>query len=198
MGLWVLRHAKPLIGQGVCYGQLDMPADPDLTLVAAHAAAQALPLNARLRYSPLQRCEQLAQTLCALRPDLALDCRSDERLMEMHFGVYEGQRWAEIDPPLVQAWTDDFADHRFGGAESVREFMARVGRAWDEREADEVWVSHAGVARAASLLHRGVRSVVLASEWPMDAPAYGEWLRLESPEQAPQHKPYSGAGVFAR
>ncbi|WP_293661848.1 histidine phosphatase family protein [Rhodoferax sp. OV413] len=190
MGLWVLRHAKPLIGQGVCYGQLDMPADPDLTLGAARAAAKALPANARLRYSPLQRCEQLTQALCSLRPDLALDCRPDARLMEMHFGVHESQRWADIDPGLVQAWTDDFADHRFGGAESVREFMARVGGVWDEREVEEVWVSHAGVARAASLLHRGLRCVGQACEWPVDAPAYGEWLQLEAP--------YSGAGVLAR
>lgn len=167
-----------------------MPADTDLTLAAARAAAQTLPRNARLRYSPLQRCEQLTQALCAIRPDLALDCRPDTRLMEMHFGAHEGQRWADIDPGLLQAWTDDFADHRFGGAESVREFMARVGGVWDERESDEVWVSHAGVARAASLLQLGFRCVGQACEWPVDAPAYGEWLQLEAP--------YSGAGVLAR
>jgi len=178
VSLWVLRHAKPVIAPGTCYGRLDMPADPVLTLAAARAAANVLPSNVRIRYSPLQRCEQLTQTLCALRPDLALDCVPDARLMEMNFGAFEGRLWADMDPTLLQAWTDDFADHRFGGAESVREFMARVGAAWDERVAEEVWISHAGVARAASLLQQGVRCVRHAADWPHYAPAYGEWLRL--------------------
>nr|WP_315463975.1 histidine phosphatase family protein [uncultured Rhodoferax sp.] len=182
MSLWVLRHARPLIAPGLCYGQLDMPADAGLTHTAALAAARVIPLHARLRYSPLQRCEQLAQALKGLRPDLALDCEADARLVEMGFGQHEGRPWAEIPQAAMQAWTDDFAGHRFGGAESVAEFMARVGQAWDGYRAagapDTVWVSHAGVARAAGLLAQGRHSVASAADWPVQGPGYGEWVCL--------------------
>ena len=107
MSLWIVRHAVPLIAPGSCYGQLDVPADAALTESAALAAAQVLPMGARLRYSPLQRCERLMQALCALRPDLALDCQPDPRLMEMGFGTHEGTLWA--DHPLALLETGQMA-----------------------------------------------------------------------------------------
>jgi alpha-ribazole phosphatase len=202
MGLWVVRHAKPMIASGTCYGQLDVPADAECTLKAAHDVVRALAEVAHsgihIRYSPLQRCEQLALHICALRPDVVSDCVADERLMEMNFGVFEGRRWDSIGVAPMQAWTNDFADHRFGGAESLRQFMARVGDAWDgymarsatDPELHEVWISHAGVARAVSLLSRGVRCVENAVDWPLDAPDFGKWEELPTPQW--------GAGVLAR
>ncbi|WP_296507272.1 histidine phosphatase family protein [Rhodoferax sp.] len=182
MSLWLLRHASPLVAPGTCYGRLDVAADPAATVAAAQAAAQALPQGARLRYSPLQRCVQLAQELLALRPDLAHDATEDPRLMEMDFGVHEGCAWSSIAPELVQAWTDDFSRHRFGGGESVEGMMGRVASAWDAYRlsppGDEVWVTHAGVARAASLISQGRRSVERADAWPLDGPACGQLLCL--------------------
>ena len=183
MTLWVVRHARPLVAEGTCYGRLDMPADPQDTARAATTLAAALPSQCAIFYSPLQRCEQLAQALCALRPDLAVNCAPDARLMEMDFGTHEGQAWAAIPQALVQAWTDDFAHHRFGGGESVQQFMARVGAAWDDYQQrlqqapgdHVVWVSHAGVARAAQLLSQGQRQVLQAKNWPQEGPAFGEW-----------------------
>jgi alpha-ribazole phosphatase len=43
---------------------------------------------------------------------------------------------------------------------------------------DSVWITHAGVARAALLLSRGVAYVDQASDWPLDAPAFGAWWQL--------------------
>jgi alpha-ribazole phosphatase len=39
-------------------------------------------------------------------------------------------------------------------------------------------VTHAGVARAALLLSRGVEHVAQASEWPLEAPKFGAWWSL--------------------
>ncbi len=182
MSLWIVRHAVPLIAPGSCYGQLDVPADAALTESAALAVAQVLPIGARLRYSPLQRCERLMQALCALRPDLALDCQPDPRLMEMGFGTHEGKLWADISAQQMAAWTDDFAHHAFGGGETVAGFMGRVAAAWDAYRSNtgdhEVWISHAGVARAAQLLSEGTRTIAHASEWPVAGPAFGEWVCL--------------------
>ena len=185
MSLWVVRHARPLVAEGTCYGRLDVPADPHDTVRAATALAEVLPERARVVYSPLQRCELLAQTLCGLRPDLATNCVPDARLMEMDFGTHEGQAWASIPHAQMQAWTDDFAHHPFGGGESVEQFMQRIAAAWDDYQQhsqhaaglDTVWISHAGVARAVQLLSHGHRQVLQAKNWPQEGPAFGEWCR---------------------
>jgi alpha-ribazole phosphatase len=182
MSLWVVRHAQPLIAAGICYGALDVPADPLATQQAAESLAQVLPQGAQLRCSVLQRCELLPHYLCALRPDLI--CRSEPRLVEMNFGIYEGVAWADIAKGPLDAWTADFAHHRFGGQESVAEFMARVAAVWDEcpphtaGQPDHVWITHAGVARAAVLLEQGIRMPHSAMQWPVQAPGFGAWMVL--------------------
>jgi alpha-ribazole phosphatase len=182
-GLWLARHAKPLIEAGVCYGQLDVPADSDATAACARQLVEILPHGTRIINSPLQRCEQLAHVLLGLRPDLA--CKSDPRLMEMDFGQWEGQRWDDIGPAAIDAWVADFARHQPGGGESVGQFMQRVAAVWDETAqaagTPTLWITHAGVIRAATLLHGGQRQISSASEWPVDAPCYGRWIQLTTP-----------------
>ncbi len=181
MNLWLVRHAQPLIAAGVCYGQLDMQADLGATRVCAAALAEALPHGIAIHCSPLQRCEQLAQALIAPRPDLTF--KTDPRLQEMNFGAWEGQRWDAIDPTALAAWTDDFATYPAGGSgESVAQFMARVASAFDKLPATgagTVWITHAGVIRAANLLAQGQRTITRADQWPMTAPAYGQWGTLD-------------------
>ena len=176
--LWLVRHARPLIEPGICYGQLDVAADAEATRVGAEALADVLPHGITMVCSPLQRCEQLAQVLIGLRVDLT--CKTDVRLKEMDFGQWEGQRWDAIDPAALAAWTDHFAHHSPGTrGESVAQFMARVGQAFDELSpAEHVWITHAGVIRAAQLLAQGVRHVERADQWPVDAPAFGQWCTL--------------------
>lgn len=177
MKLWIVRHAMPLITSGVCYGSTDVVADTNQTLLAASALAQTLPSQCNVLGSPLQRCIQLTQALSLLRPDLKL--QNESRLREMDFGSWEGVAWDAIPQKAMQDWTDDFGSHRFGGAESANEVLTRVASLWDEaqqnRDENQVWVTHAGVARAAHLLSKGIRRVESPSQWPKDAPAYGQW-----------------------
>jgi alpha-ribazole phosphatase len=173
--LWMVRHAQPLIAPGVCYGQLDVPADVEATAACARALAEVLPHGIHIICSPLQRCEQLAHVLLGLRADLTY--KTDPRLQEMDFGQWEGQRWDDIGAAALDAWVADFAHHRPGGGESVEAFMQRVAAAWDETAsvAETLWITHAGVIRAAALLQSGQRYVDRASQWPADAPAFGGW-----------------------
>ena len=180
MKLWLVRHAQPLIAPGVCYGATDVAADAQATLQAARALATVLPDRVPIIASPLQRCERLAHCLQGLRPDLAY--RTDARLVEMDFGSWEGQRWDAIPQADFERWMAAFGGHRFGGVESVSEFMQRVAGAWDQtrREGlDAVWITHAGVIRAATLLAQGVRQVEQAAQWPREAPAFGQWRELQ-------------------
>jgi alpha-ribazole phosphatase len=180
MRLWLVRHAVPLVDAGTCYGALDMAADAQATQQAALALAQTLPTAVTLHSSPLQRCTQLAAALCALRTDLTFTI--DQRLREMDFGTWEGQRWDALGAATLQAWTDDFAHHCPGGGESVHSFMARVAQAWNDaasHSTEQVWITHAGVIRAAALLYEGRANVTQAAQWPAAACGFGQWRVLD-------------------
>ena len=182
MSLWVVRHAQPLITLGTCYGVLDVPADIAATQQSAEILAAELPHGIVVQSSTLRRCEQLAQALCGLRSDLTLI--REPRLVEMNFGIHEGVAWADIPKASLDAWTADFSFHRFGGQESVAEFMGRVAAVWDVWRAqasgaqDQAWIAHAGVARVATLLQQGVRLPKSALQWPVQGPGFGQWIVL--------------------
>ncbi len=176
MTLWLARHARALVAPGICYGALDIAADAELTLASAQALARELPLGTLVQVSPLKRCRQLADALQDLRPELHF--QTDARLREMDFGSWEGTLWSDIPRAAVDAWTADFAQHRFGGRESASEVLARVAAAWDERDVTShtLWIAHSGIAQAATLLHQGVRQVIQAKDWPLSLLKCGEWL----------------------
>ena len=196
MNLWLVRHAQPLVDAGICYGRLHVAADAEATNTCAQALAQWLPAGSCVVSSPLQRCEQLAQALYTLRPDLAY--KTDARLQEMDFGQWEGRAWQAVARAELEAWTDDFAHYKVGyDGESVTAFMARVGAAFDSltppsqtlspalaqgaratESGGVLWITHAGVIRAVELLAQGVRHIERADQWPLDAPKYGQWRTL--------------------
>ena len=176
--LWLVRHAQPLVAPGVCYGRQDVPADADATRTCARALAPLLPQGSAVHHSTLQRCELLALTLQALRPDLTL--KPDPRLRELDFGLWEGQAWDAIGEDAVAAWTDAFATHRPGGGDSLVEMLERVAAALQSARnapvADVVWITHAGVARCVDWLLTHGSALPQAADWPMAAPGYGQWV----------------------
>ena len=184
MNLWLARHAQPLLEPGICYGATDVAADPQLTQQAATELAQTLPLGVQVFSSPLQRCQQLAQCLQVLRPDLGV--QTDARLAEMDFGRWEGRRWDAIAAAEMAQWTADFGQWRVGGGESVQQLMGRVASCWDELRTFSksegatpdcpgvCWITHAGVMRSVALLSQGVRAPSHANQWPKSALQFGE------------------------
>lgn len=183
MKLWLVRHARTEAAPGLCYGATDVGVPAEATHAVALRVAPGIPMDAVLRTSPLRRCAELARAIAAQRTDLHAEV--DARIAEMDFGAWEGRPWSSIPRAEFDAWTAGFADLRPGGdGESTRQFMLRVGMAYDDWRAsgrNAVWVTHAGVMRAVQLLQRGVRHVALASEWPAEAIGYGECLRIEAP-----------------
>ena len=180
--LYLLRHAQPLIAPGVCYGQLDVPAEPGYTLQAALRFASCMPRNVIVRYSPLQRCEQLAQALQA--PEAHL--QADARLQEMHFGQWEGRAWNDIGKAAVDAWSQDLYSHAPGGGESLSAMLDRVRAAlleswqYDSQlgQRDVVWVTHAGVIRCVQWLLRYGLAQPSAQDWQLPAPSFGQFVAL--------------------
>lgn len=184
--LWLVRHARPLVAPGLCYGRLDVAADPAETVSAAEALAETLPADCRVVSSPLQRCTLLTKALQRLRP--ALCVAQDRRIAEMDFGAWEERAWADLGENALGAWTADFANFAPGGGETVTTFMARVGAALDAIEHDNtVWVTHAGVIRAATLLAKGLSAPRSAEDWPSGDIVFGSCTRLRIPvRSAPQ------------
>lgn len=181
--LWLVRHARPLIEAGVCYGRLDIDADAQATRAAAQSLHQALPAHGRLRHSPLRRCAQLAEALQALRPGTP-SC-ADARLQEMDFGHWEGCRWDAIDATAIGDWAADLAWHAPGGGEALAEMLARVDHALQQTRAeaardggDRVWITHAGVVRCVQWLMAHGRQPPRSEQWTLDAPAPGGWLQV--------------------
>ncbi len=120
--LRLIRHPKPDVAVGVCYGRLDIPPDQaDLERLVTELHQTDAP---DLVYSsPLQRCHRTAVAMHAKgwpAPDL------DSRVAEMNFGDWEGQLWDDIDRQEIERWRLNIADHVPPGGESVRTVAARA------------------------------------------------------------------------
>jgi len=116
MQLHLIRHPRPTVEPGICYGQTDL----DLAESAAEVAARLRPLlpeSFALHASPLARARLLAD-------ELGTPCL-DDRLKEIHFGEWEGRTFADIGS-AIDDWAADPLGFRAPGGESPREMAARV------------------------------------------------------------------------
>ncbi|TWB16975.1 alpha-ribazole phosphatase [Nitrospirillum amazonense] len=153
---WWVRHA-PLAQPHQIAGQ----ADVELALwpgPSAQLTAARLPTSALWLASPLGRTRETAARLAALVPATPPEPATDPRLMEQHFGAWQGRSYAELedagDPQLAPFWADPAGVAPPGG-ESFAEVCRRVAQAveeWSARQTgdrDIICVSHAGPVRAA-------------------------------------------------
>ncbi len=142
MRLFLIRHPRPLVAEGICYGSSDVALAEDAAMVAARL--KPLLPDVPVFCSPLSRCRLLAQ---ALHP--APVC--DERLREIDFGGWEMQTWDAIGRPAIDAWVADPLHYAGHGGESVamlrRRAVACVGEIAARHEA-AILVVHAGVMKA--------------------------------------------------
>jgi alpha-ribazole phosphatase len=174
--LIVIRHPRPLGGDGICYGRSDLPVAPH-ELAAVHAALPALPAGAPVFSSTLRRCAGLARLLS---PQPVFDAR----LAEMDFGAWELCDWGDIARAEVDAWAADVVHYRPGGGENVLDVATRVAAAMAAiagcGAAHAVVVCHAGTMRLMAALAGGapVEDAALAAAAVPHHVAYGGVLRL--------------------
>lgn len=119
MQLYLIRHPKPEIASGICYGQSDIDVSELNCQLVFEQVQTALPADIRIFCSPLQRCAKLAHLL---HPAPTLD----PRLMEMHFGKWEMQSWDGIQRAEIDAWAADVVGYAPGDGETVVDLAARV------------------------------------------------------------------------
>jgi alpha-ribazole phosphatase len=165
--LHLVRHPKPLVDPGICYGRLDLEAE-NAEAVAAQLSNELAP-GLPVWSSPLRRCRSLAELLHP-RPIL------DERLIEMNFGLWEGRPWEAIPRHELDAWAADIAGYAPPGGESPCELQRRAldfVAGLDVPEA--VVVTHAGVIRVLVAHWRGLSP----EEWPQQVFRYGSLTTVE-------------------
>lgn len=181
MRLYLVRHGKPDVPPGVCYGRSDVRvAEAEHDRIADDLAGQ-LPTEAPVFSSPAQRCLGLATRLGHA---LGTEPRTDPRLWEMDFGAWEMRNWEEIGRAAVDAWAADLLHYRPGGGESVSEVAGRVASfhaGLCEAGADVIVVCHAGTIRLLARLHQGlsVADSARAAAHEAHAIGYGELLVLD-------------------
>lgn len=182
MRLSLIRHPKPLVAPGICYGSTDLDVD-------AHEVARLLILlqplcagHTALLSSPLRRCLRLAGRL---GERLGLAVQIDARLRELDFGSWEMQPWDQIARTEIDAWAADVVHYPVGGALSALAMAQRVAEFYMQRQQigqDCLVVSHAGTMRLLQACHQGVdpeQMVRLAAAGNQPI-GYGELLILQA------------------
>lgn len=168
-----LRHPKPEVEPGLCYGRTDLDIGEEGRQQIRRALEQT-PKVASIVASPALRCRAL--TLALAERD-GVEPGFDERLWEMHMGEWEGLPWAQIPRALSEPWLKDPFNLPTPGGECFRDVQSRVLAAIGEVDADTAIICHAGPIRAVQMAWLGLSfRQAFAS-----TPAYAEPLELFPP-----------------
>lgn len=145
MEIYLVRHTETVCEKGICYGQSDVGLlEPYLPLF--DTIKSQIPADSIVYSSPLARCTVLADYLS---PTVI----TDSRLMEMHFGDWEMQKWDAIPEDVLTPWMNNFVDVSVPNGEAFTDLYDRVVD-FLETELDKntdksrVIVTHAGVIRS--------------------------------------------------
>ncbi len=172
--LWCWRHPRAIAASGRCIGQTDLPVDPRKARRLAHhlrAAARTHGLPREVWVSPLARSRDVGRVLAGW----GFRVHVDARLMELHFGAWDGEPWSRIAWAEVESWQADLLHHAPGGGESLASLAQRVQAFVYEAQAagtPRLVVTHGGWLNALQLLPSllpppmGAAMALAATDWP--------------------------------
>ena len=169
MKVILIRHPAPLIAPGICYGRLDIAADPRAADELCRVALEHPVVGVtRVWSSPARRCRDLAD---AIALSLAITVTVDPRLQELDFGDWEGKSWDGVARAQLDAWATFPLTFAPPGGESGTMLMMRVNDFYTDLRRDQqncVVVSHGGPLKVLAALLQGRPVDLLAP-----APAIG-------------------------
>lgn len=141
--VFFVRHPRPDIAAGICYGKLDLPLAVPVTQTV-DALRASLPQDGVVWSSPLRRCLELARAIHR-EPSVHPDLR------EIDFGEWEGRDWGSIERGLLDAWAADIEGFVPPGGESVASLRQRATKAVQgilaNSAGEVIMVTHGGVMR---------------------------------------------------
>jgi alpha-ribazole phosphatase len=147
MELFFVRHIKPDIEAGICYGHTDVP----IPFVSQQEIIDLLPVDFDVVYtSPLSRCRLLAAQITE-------NPITDKRLMELNFGDWEGKKWEEINREELDSWGADYINLSPPNGESLIILLERLQSFIRELSYKKVIiVTHSGIIRCAMHLFKDI------------------------------------------
>lgn len=183
MRLYLIRHGKPEVEGGLCYGRTDLHVPQHEHQRVAAALVASLPRSVPIFSSPLRRCRELAALLSgALESGQVIH---DARLAEMDFGTWEMRSWDDIPHAEIDAWAGALHSYRPGGGERVLDVADRIHSFLDELRKQPhqsaIVVCHAGTIRLLSACqqYHSSADAALAAARIENRIGYGELMVLD-------------------
>lgn len=141
-----MRHTSVAIEKGLCYGQLNVPLSDSFPQEKAEILTKLPRTFDVILTSPLDRCVRLANAISKN------NVQQDTRLMEVHFGDWEGKKWNDLDQEILNGWMSDFVHVQPPNGESAQDLFQRVAAFLEELRSKDykkcLIVAHAGSIRA--------------------------------------------------
>jgi len=176
MEIYLIRHTKVAVEQGVCYGQKDVDLADSYPeeLDAVKEKLKGIEFD-QIFTSPLSRAKKLATDIFGDK------VQEEKRLMELNFGDWEGKVWDEIKDPLFPAWMEDFVNKKCSNGESFVMLRDRVLEFWNEVKAKDceriAIFSHGGVMRTINAINKNIK---LEDSFNEPTPAFGEVVIIKA------------------
>lgn len=165
----LIRHAHTAMSGRFC-GHSDPELDATGAIQLAHIVQRVARLGIqRIVSSDLRRTSQTAQ---AIGHCLGVDVEFRPALREIHFGLWEGLSWAEVEkrfPCDAQSWIREFPMRPAPSGERYEDFTQRLESEFDSMlrvEIDPVTavVTHRGVIRYALTRYFGVSEELASAQ----------------------------------
>ena len=149
---YFIRHTKPEIDDGICYGQSNLELIDgyleEFKVIKSILPQKPLPIYS----SPLKRCLSLAQFLAGNKLTV------DKRLMELNFGSWERTAWNDISKEEIDPWYNDYMTIAPPKGESYLQLIERCREFYQSvllTSSSSLIIAHAGPLRIFRALHKG-------------------------------------------
>lgn len=147
MEVFLIRHTRPEIPSGICYGQTDIPLKDTFPSESVLVLSKLPKPFDAVFTSPLMRCLKLAHIISE-----GGTLKQDNLLMELNFGDWEMKAWDDIPKEELNPWMENFVTHKVPNGEAFSDLIQRtddfleglINTAYKQ----VALVCHAGVIRA--------------------------------------------------
>ncbi len=172
MLVYLIRHTKPKIEKGICYGFSDIELANSyqrekqilLDKIEIQLQKNKEKITEIIIYtSPLKRCQVLANDLkndlnIKNQNNFVFKVKKNRKLKEMNFGKWELKKWNQINETQLRKWTDNFVTECVPDGESFEVLNKRVIDFWQNKIESKTKIAepntiifvvcHAGVIRS--------------------------------------------------
>lgn len=149
MEIYLIRHPKPIIKKGICYGQSDLEIKDDSLKNLVEKINKFIPdPHEQIIYSSdLKRCRMVSENIGVKHRIIY-----SSKIREINFGKWEMKQWSEISKDELNLWMEDFVNQNCHGGESYKDLYTRTIEFWrtliKEKHSKTIVITHSGVIRS--------------------------------------------------